>query len=87
MSWDEVELIAIPEIDKVPHREDAVSEIDEVERIASQMSWDDLADVRVQLGNDDADDDVQFGEMMPTTWKMKDLGLDTGVGWMVNGTI
>jgi hypothetical protein len=70
-----------------PHREDAVPEIDEVERIASQISWNDLADVRVQFGNDGADDCVQPGMMMPTIWKMKDLGLDTWIGWMVSGTI
>jgi hypothetical protein len=44
------------------HREDASLEIDEVERIASQMSCDNLADVGVQFGNDDADDSVQFGD-------------------------
>jgi hypothetical protein len=39
-----------------PHREDAAPKIDEVERIASQMSWDDMANIGVQFGNDDADD-------------------------------
>jgi hypothetical protein len=34
-------------------------EIGEVERIASQMSWHDLANVAVQFENDDADANVQ----------------------------
>jgi hypothetical protein len=45
-----------------PEREDAASQIDEVERIASQMSWDDLANVGVQFGNDDANNGVQSGD-------------------------
>jgi hypothetical protein len=69
------------------HKEDAAPEIDKVKRIASQMSWDDLADVGVQFGNDDADDSVQSGDDDAATWNMKDLGLDTGVGWTASGMI
>jgi hypothetical protein len=70
-----------------PHREDAILKIDEVERIASQMSWDDLADVYVQLENDDADNGVQFGDNDADDLENKNLGSDTGIGWTVNGTI
>ncbi|RLN30111.1 hypothetical protein C2845_PM05G21440 [Panicum miliaceum] len=42
-----------------PRRDHAAPEIDEVERIASQVSWDNLADIGVQSGNDDADDGMQ----------------------------
>jgi hypothetical protein len=45
-----------------PHREDTAPEIDEVNRIASQMAWDNMANVSVQFGNDDADDGVQSGD-------------------------
>jgi hypothetical protein len=45
-----------------PQREDAAPQIDEVEGIASQMLWDDLANVVVQFGNYDADNGVQSGD-------------------------
>jgi hypothetical protein len=42
-----------------PQREGATPQIDEVGRIASQMSWDDLSDISVQFGDDNDDDGVQ----------------------------
>jgi hypothetical protein len=59
----------------------------QVEWIASQMSWDDLADVRVQFGNDDAYDGVQSRDDDADNQEMNDLGFHMGVGWTVNGTI
>jgi hypothetical protein len=51
------------------------------------MSWDDLADVRVQFGNDDAYDGVQSRDDDADNQEMNDLGFHMGVGWTVNGTI
>ena len=45
-----------------PKREDEVPQIDEVERIASHVAWDDLANVGAQTDNDDANDSVQSGD-------------------------
>jgi hypothetical protein len=59
------------------HREDATLEIDEVKRIASQMSWDDLADV----GNDDADDGVQSGDYDSDNLENKGPRIGHG-GWV-----
>jgi hypothetical protein len=69
------------------HREDAPPEIDEVERIASQMSWDDMDNVSVQFGNNDADDGVQSGDDDADDLENEGPGIGHEVGWMVNGTI
>jgi hypothetical protein len=63
------------------HREDAALEINEVERIASQMSWDDLTNVRVQFGNNDADDNVQSGDNDAGDLENEGPGIGHG-GWM-----
>jgi hypothetical protein len=57
-----------------PQREDAAPQIDEVEKIASQMAWEDEADIGVQSGDDEAD--FQSG---------KDKGPQIGEGAWVGG--
>ena len=66
-----------------PQREDAAAQIDEVERIASEVAWDDLVDVSAQTGTDNADDGVQSRD--DDANDLADEGPGIGHGGWVDG--